>query len=59
MKTQFLTLLGILAMNSIASAGDVQIHSKAMEAGKNSVSINNGEGEAVSSFRKAADQGDA
>lgn len=55
MKKQFLALLFISAMNSIAIADDADTYLKGLQAEVNSAS----KAQAVASLRKAAEKGDA
>ena len=59
MKKQFLALLSLFAMNGMAIADDAESYLKGVEAEVDSASKRKSEAQAVASFRKAAEQGDA
>ena len=60
MKKQFLALLFIIsAMNNIAIADEADTYLKAVESEVDSASKRKSDTQAVASFRKAAEQGDA
>ena len=59
MKKQFLALLFISAMNSIAIADDADTYLKGLQAEVNSASKHKSEAQALASLHKAAERGDA